>query len=53
MQWSRAEVAAAGGCMVILNGLIFDLGPYLDYHPGGREVLLEYASQDVTQAFRM
>lgn len=39
-------------CWVILFGLVFNLTPYLSYHPGGLEILLEHAGQDVSTPFR-
>ena len=37
--------------MVILNK-VYDLTEYNDYHPGGYEIMLEYAGTDVTNVFK-
>ena len=37
--------------MVILDR-VYDLTDYLDFHPGGYEILVEYAGTDATSAFR-
>lgn len=36
---------------VVLCGRVFDISPYLDFHPGGAEIILEYAGQDITVPF--
>jgi cytochrome b involved in lipid metabolism len=38
-------------CWVALGGYVYDISLYLDFHPGGRGVLLEYAGKDATDAF--
>ncbi len=35
----------------ILHGNVYDLTPYLEYHPGDIEVLLPYAGTDISHAF--
>lgn len=42
----------AEDCWVILHGLVFDVTPYLRYHPGGQSILLRYAGTDVSVPFR-
>lgn len=39
-------------CWVVLNGLVFDVTPYLRYHPGGMSILLRYAGRDISTPFR-
>ncbi len=36
---------------VVIDGHVYDLTDYLKIHPGGREIMLAYASQDVTSFF--
>jgi cytochrome b involved in lipid metabolism len=38
-------------CWVVLHGMVFDITAYLPYHPGGANVLLEYAGQDISVQF--
>lgn len=35
----------------ILHGKVYDLTAYLEYHPGGPDILLEYAGKDISAAF--
>lgn len=37
--------------LVIIHNDVYDLGPYLQEHPGGSEALLDYAGRDATSAF--
>ena len=39
-------------CWIIVHQKIYNITPFLDYHPGGRDILLKYAGQDATHAFR-
>ncbi|GMM51562.1 Cyb5 protein [Starmerella bacillaris] len=34
-----------------INGKVYDVTSFVDQHPGGDEVLLEYAGRDATTAF--
>jgi cytochrome-b5 reductase len=52
---SKTEVArhcTPDDVWVILSGLVFDVTPYLRFHPGGADVLMEYAGCDITIVFR-
>ena len=49
------EVAAhnsAESCWVTLEGRVYDITPFLDRHPGGREILLLAAGRECTDLFR-
>lgn len=35
----------------ILHGKVYDLTDYLEYHPGGHDILLEFAGKDIAAAF--
>jgi len=35
----------------ILHGKVYDLTAYLDYHPGGSEILLPFAGKDISAPF--
>jgi L-lactate dehydrogenase (cytochrome) len=36
---------------VIIGQIVYDITSFLDKHPGGASILLQYAGQDATQAF--
>ncbi|KAL7066917.1 cytochrome b5-like heme/steroid binding domain-containing protein [Cryptosporidium serpentis] len=38
-------------CWVSYNGKVYDITKYLDYHPGGRDILIEFAGSDMTETF--
>lgn len=46
-----AENNTEDKCYVILKGKVYNVTPYIDYHPGGRDFLLSNAGTDVTAAF--
>jgi len=53
-RYSREEVrrhCTHGDFWVVLCGRVYDITPYLDFHPGGAEIFLEFAGQDVTVPF--
>lgn len=39
-------------CWVVIYDKVYDLGHFLQEHPGGDDVILEYAGHDATLAFR-
>jgi len=50
----RSEVALhnkRSDCWVIFNNKVYDVTPYLPYHPGGKSVLAQYGGKDGTEAF--
>jgi len=51
---SAAEVAKhnkPSDCWVIISGNVYDVGNYLELHPGGADVIIPYCGRDATQAF--
>lgn len=36
---------------IVYNGKVYDVSPYLDEHPGGEEVIVDFAGADATEAF--
>eukprot|EP00761_Pharyngomonas_kirbyi_P002235 gb/GECH01002239.1/.p1 GENE.gb/GECH01002239.1/~~gb/GECH01002239.1/.p1 ORF type:complete len:281 (+),score=57.20 gb/GECH01002239.1/:1-843(+) len=46
-----AEHNQEDDCWVILHGKVLDISDFLDEHPGGRSVLIDYLGQDVTEMF--
>lgn len=52
---TRAEVAThctESDCWVVLEGRVFDVTEFLDYHPGSRGLILGFAGRDATVAFK-
>ncbi|RYG47804.1 cytochrome b5 domain-containing protein [archaeon] len=54
-EYTRVEVASLGAscdpCLIIIDGVVYDVTPYLREHPGGGEVLASYSGMDATSAF--
>ncbi|CAG9567154.1 putative cytochrome b-domain protein [Leishmania major strain Friedlin] len=51
---SMEQVAAkksADSAWFVINNKVYDVTPFLDLHPGGRDILLYNAGGDATQAF--
>lgn len=46
-----AKRNTANNCWIIINGNVYDIGRYLDLHPGGADVIVPYCGKDGTQAF--
>lgn len=38
-------------CWIIIDGKVYDVTPYIDYHPGGKGFVLPAAGKDATQLF--
>ena len=38
-------------CWVIINGGVYDVTNFLNYHPGGEDILLNYGGRDATEMF--
>ncbi|ORX52958.1 cytochrome b5 [Piromyces finnis] len=38
-------------CWIIFNGIIYDITEYLNFHPGGKNILIKYAGKDGTDIF--
>jgi cytochrome b involved in lipid metabolism len=38
-------------CWVLLNGVVYDITPFLSEHPGGPNVVTNLAGDDITEAF--
>ncbi|CAD6186647.1 unnamed protein product [Caenorhabditis auriculariae] len=52
--YSRCEVSmhcTEDDCWIIVANVVYDITPFLGRHPGGFEILLEFAGCDATQAF--
>ncbi|KAK9173852.1 Cytochrome b5-like Heme/Steroid binding domain protein [Cryptosporidium meleagridis] len=37
-------------CWISYQGKVYDITKYLEFHPGGKEILLQFAGQDVSKA---
>lgn len=54
--FTAAEVAAhnkADDCWIVVDGVVYDVTPFLSEHPGGKKVVVSVAGQDATQKFRL
>lgn len=52
---SRAEVSRhnrKADAWVIVDGVVYDVTGWIEQHPGGPDLLLKHAGQDVTEIFR-
>ncbi|KAF4656040.1 hypothetical protein FOL47_009189 [Perkinsus chesapeaki] len=38
-------------CWTVVNGIVYDITSYLDYHPGGKGELMQGAGKDCTELF--
>jgi cytochrome b involved in lipid metabolism len=43
--------SSASDCWVVLNEWVYDITQYLDFHPGGKSILLSVAGRDCTAQF--
>lgn len=53
-QYSLKEVAAhctMDSCWMVVLDKVYDFTDFIEYHPGGYELMLEYAGADATNAF--
>lgn len=53
-QYSLSEVAkhkTQNNCWIVISGNVYDVTKYLDFHPGGADLILMYCGKDATQAF--
>lgn len=51
---SKAELArhnTPDNCWISLNGKIYNISAYLDYHPGGVDILLKFAGKECLSIF--
>ncbi|XP_059158191.1 uncharacterized protein LOC131942373, partial [Physella acuta] len=52
--YSRLEVAdhcCSESCWIIVNNKVYDVTRFLRIHPGGDDIILEYAGHDATTSF--
>ncbi|KAL4879448.1 oxidoreductase [Aspergillus karnatakaensis] len=51
---TRSEVkkhSTRRSCWIIIAGTVYDVTDFVDEHPGGPNILLQYAGRDATEAF--
>jgi cytochrome b involved in lipid metabolism len=46
-----AEHNTKSDCFVVIHDKVYNVGSFVDEHPGGEEVVLDVAGQDATEAF--
>ena len=39
-------------CWIIINNKVYDVTSFLDKHPGGSDIILDFAGKDATEEFR-
>ncbi len=44
---------SAEDCWVVIKRQVYDITKFLDEHPGGKDIILEYAGKDATEAFEV
>ena len=53
-QFTLKEVAAhctIESCWMVIRDKVYDFTEFIEYHPGGYELMLEYAGTDASNAF--
>ncbi|KAK4705069.1 L-lactate dehydrogenase (cytochrome), partial [Phenoliferia sp. Uapishka_3] len=53
--WAEQDVGAhrtKDDCWIILDGQVWDVTEFLEQHPGGGEVIVKHAGQDVSELFK-
>ncbi|KAH9503559.1 hypothetical protein Btru_068186 [Bulinus truncatus] len=54
LTFTRQEVAdhcSSESCWMVVNNKVYDVTRFLRLHPGGEDIILEYAGHDATSAF--
>jgi cytochrome b5 len=46
-----AELVTYEKCIIIINEFVYDVSAFLERHPGGDDIIIEYAGRDATSAF--
>ncbi|EPQ54719.1 delta 9-fatty acid desaturase protein [Gloeophyllum trabeum ATCC 11539] len=49
--WDTFQEQSAHRPLVLIAGIIHDISPFLDNHPGGRHLLVRFLGKDATAAF--
>jgi len=53
-QYSLKEVAShctVDSCWMVVNDKVYDFTEFIEFHPGGYEIMLEHAGTDASNAF--
>lgn len=38
-------------CWVSLKGFVYNLTPYISHHPGGEDIIMQFAGGDITEPY--
>ena len=52
--YSMSEVSShnkASDCWLDISGNVYEVTSYLDYHPGGADIIIMFCGQDATEAY--
>ena len=47
----QSDTMTSSSCLITIENIVYDVGPYLDIHPGGREIIEEWRDADATGPF--
>ncbi|MCE4610613.1 MAG: cytochrome b5 domain-containing protein [Desulfurococcales archaeon] len=52
LTWDAVSSHNSGdSCWIVVNGKVYDVTSYINYHPAGAKSILQYCGKDATQAF--
>jgi cytochrome b involved in lipid metabolism len=54
--FTRKEVSEhckENDCYIIKNKKVYDVTEFLEHHPAGKEIILEYAGKDITEPYNL
>ncbi len=48
---SSPSSTTSGACLIVYDGLVYDISSFVDHHPGGANILKWYIGKDCTKVF--